>query len=70
MSERYVSVTATLRKVKPTSIALLPEGGDDLVWVPRSLIHGADERQLDTLEENETVTLRIFEWKAKQEGLI
>jgi hypothetical protein len=67
----YVEITATLRLVRPKSVLI--ETGDAVplgCWIPRSCIHGADERSLDRIAIGQEITLRVFEWLAVREDLI
>lgn len=71
MSDDYVEVTAKLRAVRPKAVLLDVNGQDARgAWVPRSCIHGADDRGLDNIALGEEVTLRMFKWIADREGLI
>lgn len=72
MSEDYVEVEVVLLAVREKSIRVRPAADDsaDPVWVARSCIHGIDERDLDNLSTNQTITLRIFRWLAEKEGLL
>lgn len=67
----YVRVTARLRDLRPKA-ALLAQG--DAVprgaWIPRSCIHGADDRLLDRVAPGSEITIQIREWIAEREGLI
>lgn len=69
--EDYVTVQATIREVRKQSVLItvgnsVPRGD----WIPRSLIHGADDRQLDGKFEGEKMSLRMFRWKAEQVGFV
>lgn len=39
-------------------------------WIPRSCIHGADERLLDKHDIGDEIELRMFEWIAERSGLL
>ena len=80
MSDEYVKVKGKIAKIRAQSILFtvgdsVPRGA----WIPRSLIHGADERQLDGLaaavlrmakQGGVEREIRIFEWKAEEIGFI
>ena len=70
-ADKYVTISCIIMK-DPTAKAVLIRGidGDAEVWVPRSLIHGADETALDKFEIGQEIELRIFEWAARDRGLI
>jgi len=66
--ETYVPVKGTIVTTTPDAVMLVV-GQGRRVSIPRSLIHGADERELPK-RLGVAVTLRIFEWKARELGLI
>lgn len=71
--ESDVRVECRLAKVRETSvwIAVKAGRGEREVNIPRSLIYGPDEIELEeSLPLGGNVTLRIFRWKAEQEGLL
>ena len=35
-------------------------------WIPRSCIHGGDDRELDRLELDQEISIRIMEWVAQK----
>nr|DAU40458.1 MAG TPA: hypothetical protein [Caudoviricetes sp.] len=41
----------------------------DLKWIPRSLLHGADDIRLDRNDFGNKILLRVMDWKAKQLGI-
>jgi hypothetical protein len=42
--------------------------GSQEVSIPRSLIHGADDRTFEGLFAGEEVTFRLMDWKAEELG--
>jgi hypothetical protein len=69
--EDYVAVNARLVKVTPDAAILFVGGrGGRTVSIARSLMHGADERLLDGHRPMTAITLRIFSWKAREQGLL
>ncbi len=70
--ESYTSVNGTIREVRPHAVLFVvgaaAHGCCTQSWVPRSLIHGADERTLDSRFAGEAIGLRIFKWKVKELG--
>ena len=65
--EDYVRIPCRIVRVREAAVLIAV--GDSVpraTWIPRSCIHGADDR---TLRTNANRTLRIFRWKAEQEGL-
>ncbi|MBE0563680.1 MAG: hypothetical protein IH622_23075 [Ochrobactrum anthropi] len=40
-----------------------------LKWIPRSLLHGADDIRLDRNDFGQKIQLRVMDWKAKQLGV-
>lgn len=72
MKDRYVRIEAIVHQVTSDAARLLPTGKGAFpapVWLPRSLIHGGDDLRLAKALRNDTVTLRVMEWKAKELGL-
>lgn len=67
MSSSYARVSATL--IRRTANAALVEVEGSEVWIPRALLHGGDDIQLDRLMRGETFSFRVMEWKAKELGL-
>jgi len=65
----YVSVRGRLKDRRANAILFAVgqtvERGD---WIPRSLLHGADEITLDTLRIGDEITIRLFRWKAEELG--
>lgn len=71
MSDDYVTLAIEIRfHNKDAALIALSEDPFTERWIPYSLMHGADESKLRLLRVGETMQLRIFHWKAKQEGLL
>lgn len=68
MSDKYVRISVELRVVRENSILVEHDG--DTQWIPRSLIHGGDDRGLDEESCQGEIELRIFEWKLGELGWI
>lgn len=67
--ERYIRVRVKLLRRQKAAILVALDGyPDHQGWIPRSLIHGADESELDSKPIGATLALRIFDWKARQMG--
>jgi hypothetical protein len=68
-SHEYILVRGRIKEIRAKSILFAVgesvERGD---WIPRTLIHGADERTLDARFAGEEVNLRVFAWKARELG--
>lgn len=66
----YRSITTTF--VARTGNAVCVVGpstrGSQHVWIPRSVIHGADDVKVETAEVGETISVRVAEWKAEDLG--
>lgn len=70
--EDYTTVYGTVREVRPQSVLFAvgraAHGCATASWIPRSLIHGADERTLDGRFDGEQIALRVFAWKVRALG--
>jgi hypothetical protein len=64
----YVQVECTVLVVREKSIQIEDTAGDKH-WIPRSCIHGGDDRLLTRLEGEET-TIKIRKWQAESKGLV
>lgn len=77
MSDDYRAVTATVVRILPNSVAVrrfLPgtKVKADIDYIPRALLHGADDRWLETTAPRDQEfewTFRLVEWKAERLGL-
>lgn len=72
MSDEYRRVTFVLLKLNPASIKLSRGPGDAEQSCPRSLLHGGDD--LGLIKKQHAlpceVTVRMFEWKARELKLV
>lgn len=73
MTETYRTVTTRFRGIAPSGKAFFvdkPRHRPQRDWavIPRSLIHGADDRTMDGLFVGEEVTFRLIDWKAEELG--
>lgn len=66
MSDRYTRLEATITAITDSAVRLEVEGVQG--WVPRSLIHGEDDRELDEDIVGCDMEIRIFAWKADEIG--
>jgi len=67
MSDTYVTIDCIF--IRCTEKAVLIDVDGDEHWVPRSCIHGADERLLDQTNYGDEINLRVWEWLADRDGL-
>jgi hypothetical protein len=69
MSDNYVRVTAKVLAITAYAVELEAEG--EAKWIPRSVLHGADDLALrgdvKTGDEHE---FQIRRWKAEQAGFV
>jgi hypothetical protein len=73
MTESYTRVKAILHVLTrdAAQISVTDKGALlSPVWLPRSLIHGADDLKLAKAMKNDEVTVRVMDWKANELGLI
>ena len=68
MSDTYAKIDCVF--VRCTDKAVLVRVNDNVTWIPRSCIHGADERTLDSADNGEEMNLRIFAWVAERDGFL
>lgn len=66
--ETYSTVAATFVR-RTANAVMINTPADEETWIPRSLIHSADDRHIDDLDRGDEFTFRIMEWKAKELGL-
>ena len=66
----YVVVSATFLSFTEKAVFIQAEDAPAPVWVPRSCLHGADDRAVETLSSGYEVEFRVRKWLADQEGLI
>ncbi len=66
-SDDYRIVTAKVLRKKDEAILIAVKQGE--AWVPRSLLHGADDMALALIPNNSEWTFRLREWKAEELGL-
>lgn len=64
----YVAIGCTIKGVTAKAVKIDPDSGEQL-WVPRSVIHGAEERLLDG-SVGDPMELRVRRWFAEKEGLV
>lgn len=69
MSDEYVRIRGKVQAVRKGALMFsvgqsVPRAG----WIPRSLIHAADDLTLDGLMVGAEITLRVREWKADELG--
>lgn len=73
MSDRYVRVNCILiaRARNAILVDVAPPDSRDIdkQWIPLSLIHGADERNIGNDHATDEVSFRLMEWKARELGL-
>lgn len=69
MSDSYETITVALLAVRPKSIKVESGATAAPVWVPRSLLHGADDAEVGRVAEGGEITLRVREWFCRREGL-
>ena len=46
----YVAINATLRARTTSAVLIEPWDDGRLIWIPRTLINGVDERKLDNMD--------------------
>jgi hypothetical protein len=66
MKEEYETISCQL--LAKTASAIKIDHGGDVVWIPRSLLHGASDREVDNTQPNEYFEVKIMSWKVKQIG--
>jgi hypothetical protein len=67
----HVRVTGRLQAIR--NDAVMFSVGDAVpraAWIPRSLIHGADDIALKGKNKGDQMALRIFRWKAEEAGFV
>lgn len=67
--DSYRLVTVTVRRTAPSAVLVELLRQPQPAWVPRSLLHAADDRALDGVRAGDDVTFRLRAWKAEELGL-
>lgn len=69
--DSYVTVTTILRRVEDKAI-LVDRARDDreTVWIPRSVLHGADDIAIERPAIGAWVKIRVRRWKADELRLL
>lgn len=70
MSDDYITITGTFKAARPKSVLLHIDDVRGPIFIPRSVMHGADERVCDEWAEGQEVTIRVREWFCEKEGLV
>lgn len=69
MSEKYITINCTIKHATFRAVLIAVEGQED-VWIPRSTIHGASDRELENISfPTRDFNLQVMEWVAKKHGL-
>lgn len=69
VSDDYVRVLGKIEAVRKGAVMFsVGKSVPRAAWIPRSLIHGADDLTLDGRMVGEECALRIREWKADEVG--
>lgn len=65
--DEYVRVTCEF-KTRTRNAILISQGGND-IWIPRTLLSWSCDKEVDSFERGSEVEVKMYEWKAEQEGL-
>jgi hypothetical protein len=69
--EEYVRVFGTLIEIRKKSFLFaVGENVSRGSWIPRGLIHGADDKTMDAKFNGQTMAVRIFRWKVEECGFV
>lgn len=70
MTDTYRTVTTRFRGLRPKAVEVdrPPARGKGTVWIPRSLLHGADDLALGKAFDGQEITFRLMAWKAEEVG--
>jgi len=67
--EKYVSINCTIKHATTRAVEIAVEGQSS-VWIPRSTVHGASDRELDKLSlPCHDFNLEVMKWVARKHGL-
>ncbi len=66
--DAYITILVSLVHLEEKAVRIAQ--GRHQAWIPRSVIHGADDKLLTDLKPGEETKLRIMQWKAAQAGLV
>lgn len=71
MSDDYVTCTVRIEALTQRAVMVRPAHASTCAaWLPRSTLHGADDRRLTSAAVDTEMDLRVREWIAEREGLI
>lgn len=68
MADEYGRVTVEIRNVLPKSVWVVHPSDDDEVNIPRSLLHAASDKDVESAIRGDELELKIREWKLKRLG--
>jgi hypothetical protein len=69
VSDSYRPVTCQIAAVRPKAVEVIVPNRKGTHWIPRSLLHYADDRAMDDLIPVVEHSFRVREWKAEELGL-
>lgn len=64
----YTKLNCKVLKISQKAVQIEDESGT-VVWVPRSCVHGGDDRLLDGAQGDD-IQLQVRRWFAEKEGLL
>lgn len=72
MTDSYRTITSRFRGIAPSGKAIFvdrpPSRGKGECTIPRSLIHGADDRAIEGCFVSDEISIRIMAFKAEELG--
>lgn len=70
MLDKYETIHVNYIKQTSEAVLIYSEYSESEVWIPRSLIHGADDKKIDKASEDDEIDLRVMDWFCKKNDLI
>lgn len=65
----YIAVECKYLNNSEKGVQIEQDSTDVTCWLPRSRVHGADDRLIDDMHFRQEITLRVEAWLVEREGL-
>lgn len=69
MKEAYEKISCVLLAKTKEAVKIDVGNGEVVVWIPRSLLHGATDLEVNKLNPGDEFQAMIMDWKVRELGL-